>query len=161
MAQLEKHTNSFGKRLSLFLRYRLPSERLYLCHDHHLVRDSLPAHLPKFACLILMSDVHAPNVVNRQECESLLGKRDKFMAFSGSGLEQCDECYFHLYKTRSDIMRSGQTGSGFEKRYKEHKNLFQLQDRATNTNVFTNHILIQQWVGNVVCGVTWNMLLGL
>jgi hypothetical protein len=62
-----------------------------------------------------MSDVHAPNFVNRHDSESLLGKGDKFKRVSGSVLEKCDGCHLHLDKNRSDIVRSGQTAAGFEK----------------------------------------------
>jgi hypothetical protein len=140
MAQLEKHTNILAKmlkyRLSLFLRHRLPSDRWDLLPGNHWVWDSFIVHLPKIACLMLMSDVHAPNFVNRKDIESLLGKSDKFKAVCGSGLEKCDGCYLHLDKNRSEIVRSGQTAAGFEKRQKEHEKSSKLQDGATKTRLF-------------------------
>jgi hypothetical protein len=64
--------------------------------------------------MMLMSDVYAPNFVNRQNSESLLGKGDQFKVVFGSGLEKCDGCYLHLDDNRSEIVRSDQTSAEFE-----------------------------------------------
>ena len=140
MRELEKYTNILAKRLkhrlSIFLKSRLPADRSDLYPGNHWVWDSLIGHLPKIACLMLLSDVHATNFDNRKDHESLLGNAQKFKAVDGSGLEQCDGCYLHLDKNRSEIVRSGQTTTGFWKRNQQHEKASKLQDPSTRGRLF-------------------------
>jgi hypothetical protein len=108
---------------------------------------------------MLLSDAHAANFVSRRDYESLLGNGEKFDTFSGTGLENCDGCYLHLDRNRSEIVRSGQTTAGFEKRSKQHERYPNFKMQRPKLDCSTNHIVMLLWqrllMVSLVCGMTW------
>jgi hypothetical protein len=67
---------------------------------------SLIVHLPKIAYLMLMSDAHVPNFVNRQTVNFFWEKVPSLSQFLDLGWKSVMDAS-HLDKNRSKIVRSG------------------------------------------------------
>lgn len=98
------------------------------------VWDSFRHHLPRIACLVVISELHAPGIVNRKLSESLLDSPSRFAQVgerNGDSDEpyygDLDGCYLHLDTKRMEHRRAGQTTAGFENRNKQHLRCSKLQ----------------------------------
>ena len=113
-----------GDRLHAFLLRRVPENRPDCRMHMHWVWRSFMHHLPKIACLMVLSGHQAGHLLTAGSSESLLSNNvaDFLIIAAGASaeLKNCDGCYLAEDSLRRQLIRAGMTIKGLYKRWREH-----------------------------------------